>query len=128
MTIPLEVPELKEMKVMLEAALRGQSVPQWYTLEQAYVVKYGSPEHGPSLLTIKRNSGLQPAGGKPDGWQQSRKAWTRETVEEWARLDDSRLEKYLEETAPGVKVPEFISASLKKRAMMNDRILAEIRR
>ncbi|MCD1654738.1 hypothetical protein K7J14_08465 [Treponema zuelzerae] len=125
MTIPLEVPEITEIKEMLERALRGQSAPEWYTLEQAYAVKYGSPELGPSILTIKKNTALQPAAGRPDGWQHSKKAWKRETVERWARVSDETLGQYLSEVAPGERVPEFIAAALQKRSRIDRRLLAE---
>lgn len=123
MTIPLEVPEITEIKEMLERVLRGQIAPEWYTLEQAYAVKYGSPELGPSITTIKKSLALQPAGGRPDGWQQSKKVWRRETVERWAKVSDETLETYLAEVAPSMKVPEFISNGILKRRHIDNMII-----
>ena len=65
-------PELNEIKDMLVRALEQRAVPEWYTLEQAYRLKFGDPELGPSLWTIKRNRALQPRAGIPDEWMQFR--------------------------------------------------------
>lgn len=127
MTIPLEVPEITEIKEMLERVLRGHAAPEWYTLEQAYALKYGSPELGPSLVTIKKCRALQPAGGYPDGWQQSKKVWKRETVERWAKVSDETLELYLTDVAPGMKVPEFIENGIRKRSHIDGLLIQRAR-
>ncbi|TAH55176.1 MAG: hypothetical protein EWM51_03585 [Treponema sp.] len=127
MLIPLEIPEINEIKDMLERALRGQAAPEWYTLEQAYALKYGSPDLGPSLVTIKKCRALQPCGGKPDGWQQSKKVWRRETVSRWAQVTDETLAAYLADVAPEMKVPDFIASGLLKRSRIDSRLLQAVR-
>jgi hypothetical protein len=88
MAATLDIPELDEIKDRLTRALEQRAVPEWYTLEQAYRLKFGDPELGPSLCTIKRNRVLQPRAGIPDGWTQARKVWKRDTIETWCKVDD----------------------------------------
>ena len=113
--VALVLPQLTTITEMLERALSGAATAEWYTIEQAYKAKYGDPNNGPSLVTLKKNLALQPRGGIPDGWQQSRKVWRRETITRWILVDDTTLADYLAEVAPGTRVPQFIQDSLQKR-------------
>jgi hypothetical protein len=121
LTVPLELPQLDLITEMLERALARSATAEWYTIEQAYVTKYGDPENGPSLGTIKNYLALQPRGGTPDGWQQSKKAWRRETIERWVKVDDTTLAQYLAECSPGMKPPAFIEKALSRRPSMEIR-------
>lgn len=121
MGVLLDFPQLDQIAEMLERALAKTATAEWYTIEQAYVAKYGDPEHGPSMSTIKNYLALQPRGGTPDGWQQSKKAWRRETIERWVKVDDTTLTVYLAEFSPGTKPPAFIEKALSRRPTMEIR-------
>lgn len=118
MGVLLDFPQLDKIAEMLERALAKTATAEWYTIEQAYVAKFGNPEHGPAMSTFKDNLALQPRGGIPDGWQQSKKAWRRETVGKWLCVDDTTLADYLAECSPGKKIPPFIEKALSKRPTM----------
>ena len=111
----LEIPQLDviEQKLDLAISRTGAQCGMWFTLEQAYSFKFG--KNGPALSTIRNNLALQPRGGYPDDWAQTKKVWKRETVERWVLVTDSTLADYLAEVAPEQKVPEFITISNSKR-------------
>jgi hypothetical protein len=110
----IELPQLKRIESMLLAVLEERPAQAWYTLEQAWRVKYGSSPKGVSLQTLRNCLALQPKGGLPDGWQSGRKAWTGPTVAEWCLVDDIHLGAYLDRVCPGRRVPTRIQTAVEK--------------
>jgi hypothetical protein len=114
-TAELRIPQLDDIQEMLAQALAQRPTQKWFTGAQAYAAKFGSPETGPAMSTYKKNPGLQPAGGIPDGWLHGIKMWRRETIDRWMAVNDDSLEAYLAEVAPSVRVPQFVKESIRKR-------------
>lgn len=119
--VELDLPQLEEIEKKLDLVLSGSGTVggKWFTLEQAHAFKFG--KNGPALSTVKNFQALQPRAGVPDDWQQGKRVWKRETIEEWSQVTDSTLGDYLERVAPGKKVPDFIVDSMAKRSSVKVR-------
>lgn len=63
---------------------------RWYFLPECCSLK-GIPYNS---VSNKRNEWRQPRGGRPDGVLNNRKAWKRETIEEWLEQTDIELQFY----------------------------------
>jgi hypothetical protein len=116
--ISIRLPQLDRIEAMLIAALEGRAAQAWYTLEQAWRLKFASKAgeaNAISLSSIKVEMAFQPKGGIPDGWQSNRKVWTEASVEEWLLIDDAGLEAYLKKHNPNRRVPARIKEALKNR-------------
>lgn len=116
--IPIRLPQIEALNAKLDAILEGRTGQTWYTLEQAWRLKFAGragDEGAISLSTIKTDMALQPCGGIPDGWQSNRKVWKESTVEEWLFVDDAGLEDYLKARNPRRRMPARIKQALAKR-------------
>jgi hypothetical protein len=116
--IPIRLPQLEALDAKLDAILAGRTGQTWYTLEQAWRLKFAGragEEGAVSLSSIKMERALQPRGGIPDGWQSNRKTWKEESIEEWLLIDDAGLEAYLKVNNPGRRIPARIVQALAKR-------------
>jgi hypothetical protein len=115
--IPIELPQLDEIRTMLEAVLEGRPRQEWFTLEQAWRLKYAAlmPEGAISYQTVRATRALQPCGGRPDGWASGKKIWKDATVQEWLAVCDDDLEEYLKKYGSGSPIPIRIHEAVKRR-------------
>jgi hypothetical protein len=117
----ISLPQLDALQAKLDAILEGRGVQTWYTLEQAWRLKFAGragEEGAISLQSIKNELAFQPRGGLPDTWQSNRKVWLEATIEAWLLVDDAGLAAYLKVTNPRRRIPDRIRDGLKKRVVV----------
>ena len=120
----IKLPQLDQIKAMLEDVLEGRCRQEFYTLEQAWRRKYAAvvEEGCISLHTFKNSRALQPRGGRQDTWISNRKVWTEATIEEWLTVDDDGLAGYLERCESSAPIPERIKLAVTNRIRSDRRI------
>jgi hypothetical protein len=103
----------EDIKNLIQQALEQSGKHYWYTLPQAFRSKFGLD--GVAFSSICNCQALQPRGGIPDAWQSGKKTWTQDTVDEWCKIDDLRLQSYLDRVAPGRRAPARIRSRFQDR-------------
>jgi hypothetical protein len=121
--IPIRLPQIEVLEAKLDAILEGRCAQTWYTVEQAWRLKFAGrvgEEGSISLSTVKSYQVLQPKGGVPDAWISNRKVWKEASVEEWLSVDDAGLEAYLKRYNPRRAVPLRIKQALARRGPIQE--------
>jgi hypothetical protein len=115
--IAIRLPQLDAIAARLEEVLEGRPRQAWYTIEQAWRLKYAAviEEGAPSLDVVKKARALQPHGGVPDGWASGKKVWRDATILEWLEITDDGLPEYLAAYNPACEIPERIFEAIKRR-------------
>jgi len=94
--------ELPALKALFSKVLEKTDplfTAEWYDLETCFTLRGGG-----KFSTLKAKRYYQPKGGLPDAIVQGRKVWSRETVKEWVKLQDSDLPEYHKKYKTGARL------------------------